>query len=234
MRGLGWFRLVGGQNGAGLVEVAAFVGGDGVECGGEGEAQEFDEGILEADRGEVEIGVEAEEVDHSELGVEKGGGCVGERRRRARLDILGGFAFDFGWWFERANEPGAEKAGKCRAAAKSVVAASRGGDRLHCNEIDFICEREMLKTLGDAPCRGMRAPSGLGFGQVGEERVRVMLYGHECVVEGLDVGFGMHVGCSVALGVARKVPGDFCGKLYFATSEYRRGKFAIAENTEAI
>ena len=33
MQGLGWFRLrCGGKYGAGLVEVAAFVGGDGVEC----------------------------------------------------------------------------------------------------------------------------------------------------------------------------------------------------------
>ncbi len=62
MEGLGWFRLRCGEDGAGLVEVAAFVGGDGVEAGGEGEAEAFDEGIGEADGGEIEVGVGAEEI----------------------------------------------------------------------------------------------------------------------------------------------------------------------------
>ena len=120
---------------------------------------------------------------------------------------------------ERTNHA-PRKPGKRRAAAKFVFAACRGGQRLHCDEVDSICECEMIEAFGDAPCRGMRAPSGLGFGQIGDECVRVFLYCHECVVESLDFGFGMHVGCSVALGVARKVPGDFCGKLYFATSSH--------------
>ena len=69
MLGLGWFRLVGGEDCAGLAEVAAFVGGDGVEGRGEAETKAFEKGIGEADRGEVEIGVEAKEVDDGELGV---------------------------------------------------------------------------------------------------------------------------------------------------------------------
>ena len=59
---LDWFRLGGGEDGAGLVEVAAFVGGDGVKAGGERKAETFNEGIGEADRGEVEVGVGAEKI----------------------------------------------------------------------------------------------------------------------------------------------------------------------------
>ena len=51
-------------------------------AGGEREAEAFEEGIVEADRGEVEIGVGAEEIlSFSELRVEKRGGGVSERRR---------------------------------------------------------------------------------------------------------------------------------------------------------
>jgi hypothetical protein len=77
MVGLGWFRLRCGEDGAGLVEVAAFVGGDCVEASGEGEAQEFDEGILESDGGEVEVGVGAEEIVGGGVGGEERDGDIG-------------------------------------------------------------------------------------------------------------------------------------------------------------
>jgi hypothetical protein len=78
MLGLGWFRLGGdGEDSAGLMEVAAFVGGDGVEACGEAEAEAFDERVWEADRCEIEVGVGAEEIQDGGVGVEECGGCVG-------------------------------------------------------------------------------------------------------------------------------------------------------------
>jgi hypothetical protein len=77
MLGLGWFRLGCGEDGAGLVEVAAFVGGDGVEASGERETEKFEEGILEADGGEIEVGVGAQEILGVDVRGEERGGDVG-------------------------------------------------------------------------------------------------------------------------------------------------------------
>jgi hypothetical protein len=203
MLGLGWFRLRrGGKYGAGLVEVAAFVGGDGVEAGGEREAEAFEEGIGEADGGEVEVGVGAEEILGFGVRGEERGGGVSERRGCARLDVFGGFAFDFRGRLERADKPSAEKARERRAAAEFVFAARGGGQRLHCDEVDAICECEMIEAFGDAPCGGMRAPGGLGFGEIGDERVRVFLYCDERVVESLD--FRIHYSRLHTLGYGNK------------------------------
>jgi hypothetical protein len=77
--GLGWFRLRCAQHGAGLVEVAAFVGGNYVDGGGEREAEETDKRIGEADCGEVEVGIGAEEILRGGVRGKESGGGVGER-----------------------------------------------------------------------------------------------------------------------------------------------------------
>jgi hypothetical protein len=95
MAGLGWFRLGGGEDGAGLMEVAAFVGGNGMEAGGQRETEAFDERVGEADRGEVEVGVGAEESLGGGVGGEECSGGIGERRGGARLNVLGRLRFHF-------------------------------------------------------------------------------------------------------------------------------------------
>jgi hypothetical protein len=96
----------------------------------------------------------------------------------------------------RANEPCAEKARERGAAAEFVVAAGGGGHRLHCHEVEAICEGEMIEAFADAPCGGMRAPGGLSFGEVGDECVCVFFDCDEGGIESLD--FGVNAGFSVA------------------------------------
>jgi hypothetical protein len=199
MVGLGWFRLGGGEDGAGLVEVAAFVGGNGVEAGGEGEAEALDERVGEADGGEVEVGVEAEKIQGGFVGVEKLERRVGKGGGRPRLDIFGGFASDLGRRLEGANEPGAEKSGERGAATKFFGFACGVGYTIHCVDVEAICDGEMIEALGDAPSSGMRAPSGLLLGQGGDERRGIVLHCDVSVVESLD--FGVHAEISVGLVV---------------------------------
>jgi hypothetical protein len=198
MLGLGWFRLTCGEDGAGLVEVAAFVGGDYVDGGGERETEDTDKRIGEADCGEIEVGVGAEEILGGGVGGEESGGGVGESRSGAWLDGLRGFGFEFGGRFEGADEPAAEKTGKCGAAglAELFGAACGVGGKLHGGKVAAICGGEMIEAFGDAPCGGMRAPGGLGFGEAGDERFGVGSCGGVSVIETFDFGeivkFGMH------------------------------------------
>src|SRR5579871_279489 len=111
------------------MQVAALVGGNHVNAGGESEADAFEEWIGKADRGEVEVGVGAKKSLSFGVGGEEGGGCVGERGSFARLDRIGRFGFDFDGRLEQANEPRAEKAGECGSAAQSIFAARGVGYR---------------------------------------------------------------------------------------------------------
>jgi hypothetical protein len=184
MLGLGWFRLGCGEDGAGLVEVAAFVGGDGVEAGGEGKTQKFDEGILEADGGEVEIGVGAEEILSVDVRGEERGEGIGQSEGGVRLDGLWRFRFHLGRRLEKGDELCAEEAGKRGAAAHFILAARVVGDGLHGDEVDAICDGEMIEAFGDAPGGWVGAPGGLRFGEAGDEGLRVGLRGGEGVVQG--------------------------------------------------
>jgi hypothetical protein len=206
MLGLGWFRLRCGEDGAGLVEVAAFVGGDGVEASGERETEKFEEGILEADGGEIEVGVGAQEILGVDVRGEERGGDVGQLGSGVRLDRLWRFGFHFGRRLESGDELCTEEAGKRGAAAEFVVAACRVGHGLHRGEVDSICEREVIEAFGDAPCGGMGSPGGLVFGEIGDEGLRVGLCGGVGVIEILNVG--MHAGFSVARKY-RRVRFDF-------------------------
>jgi hypothetical protein len=192
MWGLGWFRLRCGEHGVGLMEVAAFVGGDDVEAGGEAEADAFDEGIGEGDGGEIEVGVGAEKILGFGVGGEERGGCVGERGSGARLNGLRRFGFDFGGWLEEADEPGAEETGERGTTAEFVGAARGIGSGLHRADVDAIGGGEMIEAFGDAPGGGVRAPGGLGFGEADQEGLRVGVGGRVGSVEILE--FVMHAG----------------------------------------
>ena len=184
MVGLGWFRLGrGGEDGAGLVEVAAFVGGDYVEAGGEGEAEAFEEGIGEKDCGEVEVGIGAEEILGLGVEDEEGGAGIGERGSGARFDRFWRFRLDFGGRLERADEPSAEESGDCRTAAQFARSASGIGRGLHGADVDAICSGEMIEAFGDAPRGGMRAPCALSLGEICDECLSVGLHGGESIIE---------------------------------------------------
>jgi hypothetical protein len=208
MLGLGWFRLGCGEDGASLVEMAAFVGGNDVDAGGEAEADSFNEWINEGDGGEIEVGIGAKEILGFRVGGEEGGGSVGERGSGARLNGLRRFGFDFGGRLEQADEPGAEKAGERGAAAKFVGAASGVGSGLHGADVDAIGGGEMIEAFGNAPRGGMGTPGGLGFGETGEEGLRV------------GVGRGVGVVQSFDLGVHFRFGKPF---------NYRRGNFGPGE-----
>jgi hypothetical protein len=194
MLGLDWFRLRCGEDGAGLMQMAAFVSGDDVDAGGEAEADSFNERIDEGDGGEVEVGVGAEEMLRFGVRGEEGGGSVGERGGGARLDGLRRFGFDFGGRLEQADEPRAEKAGERGAAAKFVGAASGVGSGLHGADVDAIGGGEMIEAFGNAPRGGMRAPGGLGFGEAGEEGLRVGMGRGVGVVQSFDLGVHFRFG----------------------------------------
>jgi hypothetical protein len=147
------WRILGLQDLLGLPQVAAFVGQEGAEAGGEAEAGSGDEGISIRDSGEVEVGVGVEEGVDFFLRVEEIGGGLGEGDGGRRLDDFGCFDFSAGFygWFKEAYKDAADDAWFRCAAAHLLLCPGcfSGGDHVH--QIGAVGDGYVIEAAGDAP-----------------------------------------------------------------------------------
>ena len=172
----------------GLPEVAALVGGDGVESGGEAEVESSDEGVAEADPGEIDVSKGAEEGADGILRRNEGCQSLGERARVERADYAGRPRLELHGRFKAAHEETSDESGCSGSATEASELACVERYRFHGTEIDAVGAGEMFEAFGDAPRARLRAPAAALLAETGGNGLRVAKGCVVLVVECLEIG----------------------------------------------